>query len=69
MDGFLWDASAMEVILLHAIQQDELGNASHITYTFFEIFKYASTVPLFGHESKSTQVRTTMLLYNFKEMY
>jgi hypothetical protein len=48
MDDYLWDTTAMETMLLDAFQNDELGDDAHITDTFFEILKYASTTPLFG---------------------
>ena len=54
---------------LNAFEQDQLGYDAHILDTFFEILKYASTTPLFGHGSRSTQRGTTMLLYKWKEMY
>jgi len=52
----------MEGMLLCAFQQDELGGNGHIVDTFFERLKSASTTPLFGHGSRSTQLGTTMLL-------
>jgi hypothetical protein len=61
MDDFLWDTQAMEGILLHAFQQNELGDDANIIDTFFESLKFASTTPLFGHGSSSTQPRKTML--------
>jgi hypothetical protein len=69
MDDFLWDTHAMEGMLLNAFQQDELGDDAHIINTFFKSLKSASTTPLFGHGSRSTQLGTTMLLYNLKAMY
>jgi hypothetical protein len=69
MDDFLWDTQAMEGMLLHAFQQNELGDDVDIVDTFFESLKSASTTPLFGHGSRSTQLGTTMLLYNLKAMY
>jgi hypothetical protein len=57
----------METMLLDAFQNDELGDDAHITDTLFESLKSASTTPLFGpSRSKSTQLGTTMLLYNLK---
>ena len=57
----------METMLLDSFRNDELGDDAHITDTFFESLKYASTTPLFGHgPSRSTQLGTTMLLYNLE---
>jgi hypothetical protein len=70
MDDYLRDTTAMETMLLDAFQNDELGDDAHITDTFFESLKSASTTPLFGpSQSKSTQLGTTMLLYNLKEKF
>ena len=69
MDVYLRDMTAMETILLDAFQNDDqLGDDAHITNTFFESLKFASTTPLFGPggQSKSTQLGTAMLLYNLK---
>ncbi len=49
MDDYLWDMNSMEGVLLDAFQNNELGDDAHITNTFFECLKYASTTPLFGH--------------------
>jgi hypothetical protein len=48
MDDFLWDTQAMEGMLLHAFQQNELGDDVDVVDTFFESLKFASTTPLFG---------------------
>ena len=49
MDDYLRDMIAMETMLLDAFQNDDqLGDDSHITDTFFESLKFASTTPLFG---------------------
>jgi len=71
MDGYLQDTNSMETILLDAFQNDELGDDAHISDTIFKSLKYASTTPLFGPSarSKSTQLGTTMLLYNVKEKF
>jgi hypothetical protein len=72
MDDFLRDTRAMEGMLLDAFQQNELGDDVDVVDTFSENLKYASTTPLFGlvHESTgSTQLWTTMLMYNLKAMY
>jgi hypothetical protein len=67
MDDYLQDTVAMETMLLRAFQNDDLGDDAHVTDTFFEILKSTSTTPLFGPSwSKSTQLGTTMLLYNLK---
>ena len=69
MDDNLRDTTAMEKILLDVFQNDDqLGDDAHIADTFFESLKFASTTPLFGPDgkSKSTQLGTTMLLYNLK---
>ena len=69
MDDYLRDMTAMETMLLDAFQNnDQLGDDSHIADTFFESLKFSSTTPLFrlGGQSKSTQLGTTMLLYNLK---
>jgi hypothetical protein len=55
MDDYLRDTTTMETMLLDAFHNDELGDDSHITNTFFESLKSASTTPLFGpSKSKST---------------
>ena len=60
----------MEGILLDSFQQNELGDDADVVDTFFEILKSTSTTPLFGRQgSRSTQIGTTMLLYNLKQMY
>ena len=59
----------MEKMLLDAFQNDDqIGDDAHITDTFFESIKFASTTPLFGpgDQLKSTPLRTMMLLYNLK---
>jgi hypothetical protein len=67
MDDYLQDTTTMDIILLDSLKNDDLGDDAHITNTFFESLKYASTTPLFGpSQSKSTQLGTTMLLYNLK---
>jgi hypothetical protein len=68
MDDYLRDTVSMEAMFLDAFQNDELGDDAHITNTLFKSLKSASTTPLFGpSQSKSTQLGTTMLLYNLKE--
>jgi len=64
MDDYLWDTIVMETMLFNAFQNDELGDDAHITNTFFERLKFASTTPLFGpsNQSKFGQLGTTMLL-------
>ena len=48
MDDYLRDTTSMETMLLDAFQNDdELGDDAHITDTFFESLKFASTNPLF----------------------
>ena len=72
MDDYLMDTTAMETMLLDAFQNDDqLGDDAHIADTFFESLKIASTTPLFGPDgqSKSTQLRKTMLLYNLKAKF
>ena len=72
MDNYLRDTTAMETMLLNAFQNDDhLGDDAHIADTFFESLKFASTTPLFGPggQSKSTQLGTTMWLYNLKENF
>ena len=57
-------------MLLDAFQKNELGDDVDIDDTFFENLKYPSTTPLFGHGPlRSTQLGTTMLLYNLKVKY
>jgi hypothetical protein len=51
----------MEGMLLHALQQSELGYDIDIVDTFFETLKFTSTTLLFGHGSRYTQLGTTML--------
>jgi hypothetical protein len=43
MDDFLWDTQAMEGMLLHAIQKNELGDDIDVTNTFFKSLKSTST--------------------------
>ena len=72
MDDYLRDTISMEIMLLDAFQNnDKLEDDAHITDTFFQILKFASIAPLFGHgsQSKSTHLGTTMLLYNLKEKF
>jgi hypothetical protein len=70
MDDFLQDTQDMEEMLLDAFQQNELGDDVDVVDTFFESLKSTSTSPLFGrYGPRSTQLGTTMLLYNFKVMY
>ena len=66
MDDFLRDTHAMEGILLHEFQENELGDEFDIIDTFFESLKYATTTLLFGHGARYTQLGTTILLYNLK---
>ena len=49
MDDSLWDTQYVERILLDEFQQNELGDNVDIIDTFFEILKFASAAPLFGH--------------------
>ena len=72
VDDLSQDTQAMEGMFLDAFHQNELGDELDFVDTFFKSLKYASTTPLFGlvHEfERSTQLRTTMLLYNLKAMY
>ena len=72
MDDYLSVTIAMETMLLDAFQNDDqLGFDAHIADTFFESLKFSSTTHLFGPggQSKSTQLGTTMLLYNLKEKF
>ena len=72
MDDYLRDTTIMETMLLDAFHNvDQLGDDAHIADTFFESLKFASTTPLFGPsgQSKSTQLGTTMLLYNLKAKF
>jgi hypothetical protein len=71
MDDYVWDTTAMETMLLDAFQDDELGDDAHINDSIFEILKSSSTTPLFGPSarSKSTQLGTTMLLFNMKAKF
>ena len=49
MDDYVRDTTAMETMLLDAFQNDDqLGDDAHITGTFFESLKFASTTLLFG---------------------
>ena len=49
MDDYIRDMTAMETIFLDTFQNDDhLGDDAHITDTFFESLKFASTTPLFG---------------------
>ena len=59
----------MDEILLHEFQQDELADGSHITDIFVKSLKSASNTPVFGHGSMFTQIQTTIILCNLKEMY
>jgi hypothetical protein len=58
-------------MLFDAFNNDELGNDANISHNIFESLKSASIIPLFGPSarSKSTQLGTTMLLYNVKENF
>ena len=71
MDNYLRDMNAMEAMLLDAFQNYELGDDARITDTLFESFKSSYNTPLFGpsDKSKSTQIGTTMLLYNMKAKF
>ena len=71
MDDYLWDTTAMEIMLLDAFQNDELGDDAHINDTIFETLTTTSTTPLFGPSvwSKSTHLGTPMLLYNMKAKF
>ena len=49
MDDYLRDTTAMETMSLNEFHNhDQLGDDAHISETFFEILKFASTTPLFG---------------------
>ena len=49
MDDYLRDMTTMETMLLDVFQSDDqLRDDAHITDTFFESLKFASTTPLFG---------------------
>ena len=55
MDELLQQMSAMDAMLLHAFQDNELGDDTHIIESFFESLKSVSNTPLFGPgQSKST---------------
>ena len=41
----------VEGMLLHAFQQNELGDDANIADTSFKRLKFSSTTPLFGHGS------------------
>ena len=57
----------MQGMLLDAFQQSELGDDVDIVDVFFESLKSASTTPLFELGMlRSTELGTTMLLYNLK---
>jgi hypothetical protein len=57
----------MEGIFLDAFQQNELRDDIDIDDTLFQILKFASTTLLFElGTSRSTELRTTMLLHNLK---
>ena len=47
MDDFFWHTSVMDVLLFNAFRDNEQGDDSHITDTFFEFLKSTSTTPLF----------------------
>ena len=67
MHDFLQDTQAMEGMLPDAFQQNELGDDVYINDTLFQILKFASTTPLFKlGMSRSTELGTTMFLYNLK---
>jgi hypothetical protein len=71
MDDFLQDAKAMEGMLLDTFQKNEPRDDVDVIDTFYENLKFASTNPLFGpiqESTRSTQLGTTMLLYNLKAM-
>jgi hypothetical protein len=62
----------MEGMLLDVFQKNKLGDDDDVVDTFYKILKYASTTSLFGpiqEYARYTQLGTTMLLYNLKEMY
>ena len=72
MDDCLRDTTTMETMLLDAFQNDDqLGDDAHIADTFFESLNFASTTPLFtpSGQSNSTQLGTTMLLYNLEKKF
>jgi hypothetical protein len=70
MGDYLRDTTSMETMLLGAFQNDERGDDAHITDTLFKSLKSASTTPLFGpNQSNSSQLGTTMSLYNLKENF
>ena len=69
MDELLWQTSAMDAMLLHTFQDNEMRDDTHITEAFFESVKSNSNTLLFGPSwSKYTQLGTIMLLYNLKAM-
>lgn len=71
MDDYLWDTNSMKSMLLDAFHINELVDDAHITGTLFESLKSTSIAPLFGlsDKSKSTQLGTTMLLYNVSKFW
>ena len=70
MDYFLQHTHAMEGMLQHAFQQNELGEDVDIVDTFFEIQESTTNAPLFGHAlSRSAQLKTKNLLHNLKLKY
>lgn len=70
IDDFLQVSQSMEVMLLDAFQQNELGDDIDISDTFFESLKSTSTTPLFGYGPlRSTKLGRTMLLYILKVNY
>jgi hypothetical protein len=72
MDDFLWDTQAMEGMLLDAFQQNELGDDVDVIDTFYESLKSCFHHPSIWSSTgsaRSTQLGTTMLLYNLKAMY
>ena len=55
MDELLRDMGSMELVLLYAFQDNDLGDDTHIIESFFESLKSVSNTPLFGPgQSKST---------------
>ena len=53
MDDYLWDTTVMEIMLLDAFQNDDLGDDFHITNTLFKCLKSTSTTLVFGPGGKS----------------
>ena len=60
----------MYAMLFHTFQDNYLGDDTRIAEAFFESLKSKNSTTLFEFDqSKSTQLGTTMLLYNLKAKY